>query len=142
MIGPLSESFLRDMNMLKRNILIVEDEYITALDLKTLLISQYPYNIEIVSSGEYAVKKALKNKFDLILMDIKLKGELDGIDATNMIRKNRDTPIVYLSGNSDLLESARLKKTKHEGILSKPIYEYELMEIINKVIPSSPLSKN
>jgi len=137
MTGQLSRLYSRDMNMPKRNILIVEDEYITALDIKTQLTSQNPYNVEIVSSGEQAVKKAKKNKLDLILMDIKLKGELDGIDAAEIIRKERYIPIVYLSGNSDLLESARLKKTKHEGTLSKPIYEYKLIEITNKVLTSS-----
>jgi len=125
------------MNMPKRNILIAEDEYITALDLKTLLTSQYPYNIEIISSGELVVERAKIKRFDLILMDIKLKGKLDGIDAAKMIRKERDIPIVYLSGNSDLLESARLKKTKYEGTLSKPISEYELIEIVNKVLSKS-----
>ncbi len=123
--------------MPKRNILLAEDEYITALDLKTLLTSQYPYNIEIVSSGEQVVKRALIKNFDLILMDIKLKGRLDGIDAARMIRKEKDIPIVYLSGNSDLLESARLRKTKHEGTLSKPISEYELIEIVNKIFSKS-----
>jgi len=119
--------------MAKKSILIVEDEYIIALDLKTRLLSKAFYDIEIVANGEEAVKKSSIDKFDLILMDIKLKGELDGIDAAKAIRKNRDVPIVYVSGNADFLESDRLKKTKHEGILIKPVTEYELMEVINKV---------
>jgi len=127
------------MNMPKRNILLAEDEYITALDLKILLTSQFPYNIEIISSSEQVVKRALTKNFDLILMDIKLKGKLDGIDAAIMIRKEIDIPIVYLSGNSDLLESSRLRKTKHEGTLSKPISEYELIEIVNKIFSKSDM---
>jgi len=125
--------------MPKRKILIAEDEYITALDLKIPLTSQFPYNVEIVSSGEQAVKKARKKRFDLILMDIKLKGNLDGIDAAKMIRKEKGIPIVYLSSNSDLLRSTRLKKTKHEGTLSKPIFEFELIEIVNKIFSKSDM---
>jgi len=119
--------------MPRRSILIVEDEYITALDLKTQLILKGHYGFEIVDTGEEAVKKALIEKFDLILMDIKLKSELDGIDAAMKIKEKQDVPIVFVSGNSDLLESNRLKKAKPAGILHKPITEYELTEIINNV---------
>ena len=128
--------------MPKRKIILAEDEYITALDLKIFLTSQFPYHVEIISSGEQVVNRSLTKNFDLILMDIKLKGKLDGIDAAMMIRKEKDIPIVFLSGNSDLLESARLKKTKHEGTLSKPISEYKLVEIVNKIFSSSPEKDN
>jgi len=120
------------MVMAKR-ILIVEDEYITALDLKTQLILKGFSDFEIVASGEEAIKSALRERFDLILMDIKLKGDVDGIEAAKTIRKSVNTPIVYLSGNSDLLASARLKETKPVGILRKPITAYKLMEIIKTV---------
>ena len=119
--------------MAKRNILIVEDEYITALDLKTQLMLKSYWNFDVVASGEDAVKRASFEKLDLIFMDIKLKGELDGIDAAEKIKKKQDVPIIFISGNSDLLNSDRLKKTKPSGILHKPITEYKLAEVLKDV---------
>jgi CheY-like chemotaxis protein len=119
--------------MKRKNILIVEDEYITALDLKTQLILKGQYGFEIVDTGEEAVKKALLEKFDLIFMDIKLKGQIDGIDAAKTILEKQNTAIVFVSGNSDLLKSDRLKKVKPAGIMHKPITGYELAEVLKKV---------
>ena len=121
------------MNMEKLNILIVEDEFITALDLKTTLILHGQYDFYIVASGEEAVKIASIEKLDLIIMDIMLKGEMDGIEAAEKIKENQDVAIVFVSGNSDLLESERLQQTNPAGILKKPVTEYELMEVINSV---------
>ena len=119
--------------MKKRNILIVEDKYITALDLKTQLILKGHYGFEIVDSGEEAVKMAQIENFDLIFMDIKLKGQIDGIDAAKTIKKNQNVAIVFVSGNSDLLQSDRLKKLKPAGILHKPITGYELSDVLKRV---------
>ena len=119
--------------MVKPNILIVEDEYITALDIKTRLIIKGHYNFEIVASGEDAVKRATADHFDLILMDIKLSGKMDGIEAVEQIRKKSNACIVYISGNSDLLNSKRLKDTKPDGALSKPINDWEIYKIIEMV---------
>ena len=121
------------MNMAKSNILIVEDEYITALDIKTRLIIKGHYDFYIVATGEEAVKMASIEKYDLILMDIKLKGEMDGIEAAKQIRKKSNACIVYVSGNSNLLKSQRLKDTKPDGILRKPINDRELYEIVEMV---------
>jgi len=66
-------------------------------------------------------------------MDIKLKGHLDGIDAAKKIKKKRDVAIVFVSGNSDLLKSDRLKKIKPAGIMHKPIIGYELTDVLNNV---------
>ncbi|MBS3817996.1 response regulator [bacterium] len=119
--------------MPKKNILIVEDEYITALDLKTQILSKGDYDFEIVATGEEAVQKALHDKFDMVFIDIKLKGNMDGIEAAERIKDKKDTPVVYVTGNLDLVDTDRLKKTKPEGILRKPISDYELMEIVNKL---------
>ena len=122
---------LQAMAMPKR-ILIVEDEYITALDLKTQLILKGYSDFEIVDSGEEAIDAATKEKFDLILMDIKLRGYIDGIDAAKAISEFANIPVIYVSGNSDLLNSARLKETKPRGILRKPITAEKLAETLKK----------
>ncbi|MFQ5453509.1 MAG: response regulator [Candidatus Zixiibacteriota bacterium] len=119
--------------MEKANILIVEDEYITALDIKTKLIIKSHYDFHIVASGEEAVKIASLEKFDLIIMDIKLQGELDGIEAAKLILKKQNVPILFISGNSDLFKSKRLRDMKPFGILHKPIYDHELDEFVDRI---------
>jgi len=126
--------YLTGTHMAKKKILIVEDEYIIAFDLKTQLMMKANSNFDIVATGEEAVKRALIEKFDLIFMDIILQGELDGIDAANIIKQKQDVSIIFISGNSDLLKSKRLKKTEPSGILHKPITEYALMEVLKKVL--------
>ncbi len=119
--------------MNKKKILIVEDEYITALDLKIQLMLLGISDLEIVPSGELAIERASRKTFDLILMDIKLNGQIDGIEAAEKIRKLYSVPFVFISGNSDLLESNRLQKMNAEAILSKPITEVNLKNIVTDI---------
>ena len=91
---------------------------------------------EIVTTGEEAVQRALTDKFDLILMDITLKGNMDGIEAASVIREKSNVPIIYVSGNSDLLNSDRLKATKPNGIVKKPIFDNSIYEMIERKLGS------
>ncbi|MBD3412931.1 MAG: response regulator [Candidatus Aminicenantes bacterium] len=134
MIGLLLKSNSEGPNMLHKNILIVEDEYITALDIKTQLLSVGNYRFEIAGTGEEAVWKALENPIDLVLMDIKLKGEMDGIEAAQKIKKKRNIPLIYISGNLDTLDPKRLERTKPERILRKPISEQKLRNVVTEVL--------
>lgn len=86
----------------KNKILIVEDENIIALDIKTRLTKLGYLVTEIVNSGEKAVEAALKLKPDLILMDISLKGKMSGIDAGIEICKYISVPIIYLTAFFDV----------------------------------------
>lgn len=75
-----------------------------------------------VSEGAAAVDSALKLRgVDLIIMDIKLGDELDGIDAMKEIRKKSDVKVIYITGNTDDLTKNRALETKHEAFISKPI---------------------
>lgn len=107
-------------------ILIVEDEAITALELKKKLVSWNYEIMDIVSSGENAIKRALQLKPDLILMDILLKGPMTGIDAALEIKNRIDIPIIYLTayGNDDTFEGAKI--TQPSAYLIKPLQENEL----------------
>jgi two-component system, response regulator PdtaR len=121
------------MIMTSAVILVVEDERITAEDIRTgLKLAGYHVPV-IVSSGEEAVKQAGKIKPDLVLMDIKLEGEMDGIDAACEIRKLYDIPVIYLTAYSDDKTVQRAKLTepsgflvKGHGIINKPFEESEL----------------
>jgi len=119
--------------MPNKKILIVEDEYITALDLKIQITMEGNFDFDIVDSGEEAVKKAQNKEYDLILMDIKLKGKIDGIEAARKIREKSDTALVYVSGNLDLLDPDKLERAKPLGVMKKPISEHKLRNLVKKV---------
>ncbi|MDO5835615.1 MAG: response regulator, partial [Methanobacterium sp.] len=114
-------------------ILVVEDERITAEDIRAgLEFAGYKVPV-ICSTGEDAVQQAGRLEPDLVLMDIKLEGEMDGIEAAAEIRKSRDIPVIYLTAYSDEKTVERAKLTepsgflvKGQGLLSKPFDENEL----------------
>jgi len=120
--------------MEKSKILIVEDEYITALDIKVNLLTSGFYNFDIVATGEEAVDMITNHHFDIILMDIKLKGRMDGIEAAIAIRDKTDIPVVYISSNTNLLDSEVLKKTNPSWIVRKPINNDFLLETIETIL--------
>ncbi|KAA3663591.1 MAG: response regulator [Chloroflexi bacterium] len=114
----------------KAQILIVEDEGIVALDLQNRL-RRLGYAVpEFVATGEEAVALAAEILPDLILMDIKLKGEMDGIEAANYIKENFDIPIIYLTAFADEVTLERAEHTHPYGYLLKPFEEHELLASI------------
>jgi len=111
-------------------IIIVEDERIVASDLKRRL-DQLGYDVKaIVSSGEEAITKAEKCKPDLVLMDIVLKGSMDGITAANKIHALFNIPVVYLTAYTDRETLKRVKVSEPYGYLVKPFEERELIAAI------------
>jgi len=111
----------------KAQILIVEDEGIVALDLQNRL-RRLGYAVpEFVATGEEAVARAAEILPDLILMDIKLKGEMDGIEAAKRIKEKFDIPIIYLTAFADEATLQRAELTEPFGYLLKPFEERELL---------------
>lgn len=110
----------------KKRILIVEDENIVALDIKKRLFNLGFEIVDILSSGEKAVEKILEYNPHLILMDIMLKGEMDGIDAAHEIKKVLNIPIIYLTAYTDKNTIKRAKITEPFGYISKPFGENDL----------------
>lgn len=111
-------------------ILVVEDESIVAMDIKHRLESLDYHVSDIASSGEEAVEKVDKTNPDLILMDIVLKGEMDGIDAAQLIKDRFDIPVVYLTAYSDDKTLKRAKITGPFGYIIKPFEDQELHSAI------------
>jgi len=107
-------------------VLIVEDEVITALDIKISLEKLGFEVLSIEDTGKDVINKIKKLKPDLILMDIVLKGELDGIETTKLIKKRFDVPVVYLTAYSDKKTFERAKLTDPYGFIVKPAGIYEL----------------
>ena len=119
---------------MKYKILIVEDEAIVAIDLEMKLQSQGYANVNIAYSGEDAVKFAKLNNPNLILMDIKLGGNIDGIEAAKQILEFSQIPIIYITGNSDYVSDDRLLATQPVEVFIKPVAAWKLFEVIEKVI--------
>jgi PAS domain S-box-containing protein len=108
------------MNEDAGKILIVEDETIVALDIKKKLV-KLGYNVtDIVSSGEEAIEKVGETPPDLVLMDIALEGDMDGIEAAKRIRSRYDIPVIYLTAHSDKKTLDRAKVTEPLGYIVKP----------------------
>ncbi|MBC8228311.1 response regulator, partial [bacterium] len=107
----------------KTQILIVEDEILIAESIKISL--QYlGYDVSaMVASGEEAIKNAAENRPSLVLMDIVLIGEIDGIEAANEIRSRFDIPVVYLTAHEDEETLERAKITEPFGYIIKPYNE-------------------
>ena len=109
--------------MKKTQILIVEDEGIIAKDLQSML-RKLGYDVPVtVGTGEKAIAMALANQPDLILMDINLRGGMDGVEAAAIITAQQKVPVVYLTANSDEATLQRAKVTDPFGFLIKPFEE-------------------
>jgi len=113
--------------MTKTNVLIVEDEIIVAKNTETVLKS-LDYSIAgICISGEQAIKVVAEKKPDLILMDIVLGGDIDGIQAAAEILKQVEVPIIFVTSYSDEDTLKRAKETAPYGYIIKPFNKKELL---------------
>lgn len=120
--------------ILKAVILVVEDDSIEAMDISRAL-SSFGYKVQgPVSSGKEALKKVSEFQPDLILMDIFLKGEIDGIETAIKIRKNLDIPFIFLTAHSDELTVEKAKIAEPLGYLIKPFDDIELKHAIDIAI--------
>lgn len=107
-------------------VMIVEDETIVGLDMKNTLV-QLGYEVTGIShSGEKAINDAIKNKPDIILMDIQLDGQMTGIDTAKRIKQRFDVPIIYLTSYSDDTTLKEALSTTPSGYLLKPFIPREL----------------
>jgi PAS domain S-box-containing protein len=112
--------------MAAASILLVEDERIVARNLQNELTSMGYKVSAIASSGEEALKKIEETWPDLVLMDIVLKGDMDGVELTEEIRDRYGIPVVYLTAYADDATLRRAKITEPYGYLLKPYAEREL----------------
>jgi len=102
-------------------VLIVEDDYLQSYVLKAQLQSMGYEVVASTNTGEEAVHLAIETKPDIVLMDITLDGEIDGIEAATQIEQTLDTFLIYVTGNSDELHKTRARNTNYTHYLEKPI---------------------
>ena len=116
--------------MEKTRVLVVEDEILVARDIQSKL-ERSGYDVpEIADTGEIAIEKAAETHPDLILMDIRIKGDIDGVEAAERICKSRRIPVVYLTAYADDATVERAKLTTPFGYILKPFQLKELKTTI------------
>ena len=118
----------------KAKILIVEDESIVAFDLKRMLLNLNYDVLDIVTSGEKAIKKAVEEKPDLIIMDVMLNGPITGVEAAARIKGVMNVPIIYLTAYADTETLRSAKVTEPYGYILKPFEEKVLLSTIEMAI--------
>lgn len=112
--------------MAAEKILVVEDERVVARDIEKRL-KKLGYIVPAsVASGEEAIEKVAELRPDLVLMDIRLKGRMDGIEAAEQIRADFNTPVIYLTAYADEVTLQRAKVTEPFGYIVKPFDERDL----------------
>ncbi|MHC1744839.1 MAG: response regulator [Syntrophobacteraceae bacterium] len=112
--------------MSKVTVLVVEDEAIVAADLSGKL-RELGYEVSgIAAEGEEAVALARQSRPDVVLMDISLRGAMDGIEAAEAIRSLHDVPVIYLTAHGDPATLDRAKVTGPFRYIQKPFDEREL----------------
>lgn len=127
--------------MSKARVMVVEDESIVAIDITQRLESLGYEVTTTASTGEKAVEMAKKTKPDIILMDIVLKGDMDGIEAAEEISKHLKVLIVYITAYSDEETLKRAKVTGPFGYIIKPFEDRELHSIIEVALYKHELEK-
>lgn len=116
-------------------ILLAEDEGIVAEDLRKQLTKLGYAVCAVVATGEEAVKRAEEERPDLLLMDIRLNGEMDGVEAVRLIRRGRETPVIYMTAFGDAETLKRARDVSPFTYLNKPLELLELQHAIEASLP-------
>ncbi|MCO4821400.1 MAG: LytTR family transcriptional regulator DNA-binding domain-containing protein [Flavobacteriaceae bacterium] len=115
-------------------ILIVEDEMLIGANI-SLQLQQLGYAVlGLIPRGEEALELIKSTQPDIILLDINLKGELDGIETAHIMQKSYDIPIIYLTANVDQINFNRAKSTHPYAYISKPYKKLDLQRAIELTV--------
>ncbi len=120
--------------MNKKQILVVEDESIVAMELHTRLQDLGYAVMDTCKSGEQALKAVRNEHLDLVLMDIMLRGEMDGIETAKQIKQMANVPVIFLTAYADVSTLDRAKQAEPYGYLIKPFQERELRSTIEMAL--------
>ncbi|MCU0448061.1 MAG: LytTR family transcriptional regulator DNA-binding domain-containing protein [Microscillaceae bacterium] len=118
----------------KIKILIVEDEMIIGAKI-SMQLSELGYEVTgIIPRGEEAILHILENKLDIVLLDIHLKGKMDGIETATQLQNQAEVSIIYLTANADEATFNRAKLTKPAGFIAKPFKQLDLQRAIELAV--------
>lgn len=112
------------------NVLIVEDDPITAQDISEVLEDCGMHVVNSVASGELALESVKDSKPDVILMDVNLEGELDGIGTASKLNESDNIPLIYLTANSDKITANRAFNTHPSAFITKPFDDANIVYAI------------
>jgi CheY-like chemotaxis protein len=119
-------------------ILIVEDEVLVARDLARRL-TRLGYRLAgFAATAAEAVSHARELRPDVVLMDIHLRGDMDGIEAAQVIGAWAPIPVVYVSAYADPATAARIQEAGAAGYLQKPVADWTLAQTLGRVLSFSP----
>lgn len=118
-------------------ILIVEDDKVLSLMLQRMIERMGYYVVDTTTEGHKAVDLALQSSCDLILMDIMLEDNLDGIEAYRKIRDKENIPVIYITGNSDSSNKKRAAEVGYHDYIIKPVVYDSLKESIQTLFKSN-----
>ncbi|MCG6551457.1 MAG: response regulator [Candidatus Magnetominusculus sp. LBB02] len=125
----------------KKSILVVDDEVVVSLEIKKLL-QGWGYRVTgTVGSGEDALARIEEEIPDLILMDINLRGDIDGIETSQRVKNKYKIPIIYITAYIDYHILKRVEKTNPYGYILKPFNESELYAVIKIALYNSKTEK-
>jgi PAS domain S-box-containing protein len=128
--------------MVPAKILVVEDETIVARDIQQSL-TRLGYDVPTTAtSGEEAIRKTKEIDPDLILMDIVLKGQMDGVETVRQINRQFDVPVIYLTAYADDLTLERAKTTSPAGYMLKPFHPNELRPTIELALHRAQIDRH
>ncbi|HKC35134.1 MAG TPA: response regulator [Chitinophagaceae bacterium] len=123
-------------------ILVVEDEMIIAAKI-SMHLTNLGYEVTgILPRGEEALRNVEENRPDIVLMDIRLKGALNGIDTAIQMQKNADIPVIFLTANADEGTFNKAKLAKPYAFLSKPYKQIDLQRAIELTISHLVTAEN
>jgi len=126
--------------MTPARVMIVEDEAITAMATRAMLKRMGHEVMAAVASGEAALEAFRLERPDLVLMDIRLDGDLDGIETASLLRRDAEcpVPVVFVSAFVDEQTRRRAAATKPFAFIPKPLDEYDLHQLLDRLQAGTP----
>jgi CheY-like chemotaxis protein len=115
-------------------IVIVEDDSLVAMGMRLYLESRGHDILAVTPTGQGAVEVAVGAAPDLVLMDVRLKGEMDGVEAAERILARRTLPIVFVSGSSEQQTLDRIRAVQPAALLLKPVTPSDLAAEVERLV--------
>lgn len=139
--APASLNVGDDSSRRRSSILVVEDGIIVGEDLRRKLQALAYDVVNLVSSGEEAIEQCAMHRPDIVLMDVRLQGAMDGIEAALQIHRRFDIPVVFVTAYSDEATLTRAKRTRPFGFVIKPAEPRELRATIELALDNHRLNQ-
>lgn len=126
------------MEALKKKMLVIEDDSIMGMEMKEVL-EDFGYEVSgVVASGDAAIAAAKHTRPDLILLDIRLKGSMSGIEVARAMRTFTDAPITFLTGYKNESTMSETQQIPGAYVLTKPVDFDELNNTLKRALGAKP----